>query len=70
MRGNLHVIQNRQVFEEPDVLESPGDAFAADRVRGQAGNVLSVENYVSRVRLVDTGNQVEYRSFPPLRWGR
>ena len=68
MRGNLHVIQDRQVFEEPDVLESPGDAFAADGVRGQAGNALSVENYVSRVRLVYSGYQVEYRSFPRSVW--
>ena len=56
-----HVLQRRQVGEQPDVLERAGDSARGDLVGLQALQHVAVEREVPAVGHVDAGEHVEQR---------
>ena len=61
MLGDQNVIEDRQIREEPDVLEGPGDAELRDGIRGVATEIAAVELHGTGGRGVDAGDAVERR---------
>ena len=59
MLGDQDVIEDRQVREETDVLEGPGNAELRDGIRGVATEVAAAELYGAGGRGIDPGDAVE-----------
>ena len=59
MIGDLDIVQDRQVGEQPDVLEGPGDAPLRDLVGFETDQAFAVELHLARCRFIDAGHQVE-----------
>src|SRR5262249_12638239 len=56
-----HVLERREVGEEPDVLERAGDATGRDLVRLQSRERPPIEDEAAAVGRIDPGEQVEER---------
>src|SRR6185503_16354842 len=59
-----HVLAHREVAEEADVLERPGDAEPGARVRGKQGDRPAAETHLARRRPVEPRDDVEDGSLP------
>ncbi len=57
--GDLHILENAQPVEDVDHLVGPADAFAADLVGRQPGDVLSLEEDAARIGGELAGDQVK-----------
>ena len=61
VHGHHQVFRHRQVVEQADVLERPGDARPVHLRRGHAVGVLAVQQDGARRGLIHLGQQVEHR---------
>ena len=61
MLGDQDVVEDRQIREETDVLEGPGDAELRNGIRRDAAEVAVVELHGTGGRGVDAGDAVERR---------
>ena len=59
MPGDQYVIEDRQIREETDVLEGPGDAELRDGIRSVATKIAAAELYGAGGRGIDAGDAVE-----------
>ena len=64
MVGDAHVVQHRQVREQADVLERPGDPQLVDLMRFQSGDFLPIEHDPAGGRHIHAGDHVKDGSFP------
>ena len=68
VQTGLYIIQHRQILKQTDILECSCNTGLVDLNRMHAsGNVLPVEQNTSGIRLVYTGQQIEYRRLYRLR---
>ena len=63
MLGDEDVIEDRQIREETDVLEGPGDAELRDGIRGVATKIAAAELHGAGGRGIDPGDAVERGRF-------
>jgi glyoxylase-like metal-dependent hydrolase (beta-lactamase superfamily II) len=63
-----HVLEHGHAREEGDVLERPSDAAPHDRMSGQPKEILTVVQDTTRVRLVQSGDDVERRRLACAVW--
>ena len=68
VEAQLHIVQNRQLFEEPDVLEGSGDPFFVDLNSLLAGDVFSVPDHLACVWFIHDCEQVEYGGLAGAVW--
>ena len=52
MKAGFYIIQNGQLFKEPDVLEGPGDSLFVDFNGFMPGDILAVQFDKSLIRLI------------------
>ena len=62
--ADQHVLDRRQVREDPRELEGPPDALSADAVRTEADEALAAKADVAAVRRQRAGDAVEQRRLP------
>ena len=63
VQTGLYIIQHRHIFKQTDILKCSCNTGLVDINRMQRRNVLPVEQDTSGIRLVYTGQQIEYRLF-------
>jgi len=61
--GDLDIVQDRQVGEQPNVLEGAGDAPLRDLVGFEPDQAFPVELHLAGRRFIDAGHQVEGGGF-------
>ena len=59
MGAGAHVVQDRELSEEAEVLEGTGDALGRDVRRATTGDVVTLEGHLPGLRLVEPGDAVE-----------
>ena len=59
MRPDQHVLHQRHVGEEPQILEGAGDAALDDHVGRETGHILAGEPHLAAIGLDEAGDQVE-----------
>ena len=64
----FHIVDHGQTREQADVLKGSGNPLPVDFRRFTAGNFLSVQEDSPLVRLVYTGQQIEYGRLPRTVW--
>ena len=62
VKPRLYIIQNAQIFKQADILEGTGNSALIDFNGLFSCNIFSVQYDASRIRFVNSGQQVEYRS--------
>ena len=63
VQSGLYIIQHRQILKQTDILKGSGNTGFIDIYGFLPCNILSVQDDTSVVRLVYTGQQIEYRGF-------
>ena len=68
VKPHLHVIQHAELLEQTDILKCSGNSRLADINRLLPGNIRSVQEHLSAVRFIHTGQKVKHRRLPgPIR---
>ena len=63
MKGNLNIIQHRQLRKKTNILESTGNASLSNLIRLLPYNALASKFNIASGRLINPGNQIESRGF-------
>lgn len=68
MASKRHVGQNGHARKKFDILEGSADADADELVSMQMGNVLTIEDDLSLLGMIESGNAIEQTGFTCAVW--
>ena len=61
MKGNFNIVEDRQLFKEPDILKGSGDSQGSILIGPQAGDISVVKVNTAAGGFEDTGKQIKHR---------